>query len=244
MVVVCQQPNYFPWLGYIEQCARADVLVVLDSVQWIRQGRQHRARILPHNNARAANAGDFQWLTLPVRGHGHRGKPLGQLELDDSQDWREQHWRTVRSVYGRRPFFKTQVEPLVGRWFETAPRAGLMAEAALSSLKLCLETLGIGPELARSSELPERGAKTERLISLCEALGADTYYSALGSTRYVDVSLFRAAGIRLLWQHWKHPEYDQGRPTRRTHLSFIDAVANVPLDEIRAWLAPSPAFER
>jgi hypothetical protein len=210
--------------------------VVLDSVQWIRQGRQHRTRILPQASSKA----DFQWLTVPVRGHGHRARPLRELELDAGTRWNEKHWNALQSVYGSRPFFKTQLEPLVRPWLEKAASMHTMCEAALGSVKLCMEALELRPELALSSELPEEGAKTERLLSLCRAVQADTYYSALGSTRYVDVSAFRAAGIRLVWQHWKHPDYPQGRPRCKTHLSFLDALANVSLDELKQWLAPQP----
>lgn len=240
MVVVCQQPNYFPWLGYLEQCARADRLVILDSVQWIRQGRQHRTRVLTHAPDAACAAPGFQWLTIPVHGHGHREKPLRELEVDRADRWAERHWKTLATLYGGRPYFKSQLEPLVRPWLEKAVGMQRMAEIALGSTRLCLEALGLNPDLLMSSELPETGRKTERLVSICQALEADTYYSALGATRYVDVAAFRAAGIRLLWQHWKHPEYPQGRPAFRSHLSILDALANVPLSELRAWFQPSP----
>ena len=232
MVVVCQQPNYFPWLGYLELAARADIFVVLDSVQWIRQGRQHRARILPYQSGRS----DFQWLTLPVLGHGHRTRPMRDLALDPADNWSKRHWATVAGIYGRRPFFKSQLEPLVRPWFEQAPRFKTMYEAALSSVELCFSALDLSPTLMLSSELPEQGVKTERLISICKSLEADTYYSALGSTKYVDVAAFRASGIRLQWQHWKHPNYDQGTERFKSHLSFLDVLANASLDDIKAWM--------
>lgn len=238
MVAVCQQPNYFPWLGYFEQCARSDVFIVLDSVQWIRQGRQHRTRILPHASTQAS---DFQWLTLPVCGHGHRAKPLRELRLDPSSRWPEAHWKGLVAIYGKAPQFRTQFEPLLRPWFETvAPRYQTMLEASWGSVELCLNALELTPKILFSSALPEQGTKTERLISLCQATGADTYYSGLGSTPFVDVSLFRAAMIRLLWQHWRHPEYAQNRPAFRSHLSILDALAVVPLPQIRAWFEAQP----
>ncbi len=234
MVVVCQQPNYFPWLGYLELAARADVFVVLDSVQWIRQGRQHRARILPHRTGHS----DFQWLTLPVCGHGHRTKPLRDLLLAPDNDWNKQHWATLEAIYNRRPFFKSQLEPLVRPWLENAGQFKTMYDAALGSVQLCFSALDLSPQILLSSELPEQGAKTERLISICKALEADTYYSALGSTKYMDVAAFRASGVRLQWQHWKHPEYPQGLERCKTHLSFLDVLANVPLADIKTWMIP------
>jgi hypothetical protein len=103
-----------------------------------------------------------------------------------------------------------------------------------------MKALEIKPVIFRSSELPEHGAKTERLISLCKLTNAQTYYSALGSTRYIDTQAFRGAGIRLLWQHWKHPDYDQGRARFQSHLSILDVLANVPLEKIKEWMQPNP----
>jgi hypothetical protein len=50
MIALCQQPNYYPYLGYIEQCVRAYSLIMLDSVQWIKQCQQHRIKILQANH--------------------------------------------------------------------------------------------------------------------------------------------------------------------------------------------------
>ncbi len=241
-VVVCQQPNYFAWLGYLEQCATADTLIFLDTVQWIRQGRQHRARILPHPSAASRTGGaEFTWLTLPVRGQGHRDKPLREIEI--AGPWASDHWKTLQAIYARRPFFKTQLEPLVRPWLESQGEAQSkstsFSEVAISSTRLCLEALGFAPEIRLSSQLPERGRSTERLVSLCQAVSATAYYTGVGAT-YIDSSLFRDSGIELVWQRWKQPEYDQGRATRKTHLSVLDALANVPLAEIRSWLEPKP----
>lgn len=239
-MAVCQQPNYFPWLGYLEQCARADVLVVLDSVQWMRRGMQHRTRVLPPVRSSDEAPPDFQWLTLPVHGRGHRATRLRDLRVDVGTHWWRTHWRTLEAVYGRRPYFRSQLEPLVRPWLERAASTRHFWDVSLDSLRLLLDALRLSPEIALGSELPERGAKTERLVALCEAVGAEAYYSGLGSIAYVDPALFRAAGVRLVWQHWKHPAYDQGRAAFRSHLSALDALANAPFAEIRRWIQPKP----
>ena len=44
-VLVAEQPHYLPWLDFYEQAARADVLLILDHVQWLRRGWQRRTRV-------------------------------------------------------------------------------------------------------------------------------------------------------------------------------------------------------
>jgi hypothetical protein len=48
--------------------------------------------------------------------------------------------------------------------------------------------------------------------------------------------------VRLLWQKFRYPAYDQGRKGERfvVGLSIVDVLSNVPIDEVRKWLEPSP----
>jgi hypothetical protein len=47
--------------------------------------------------------------------------------------------------------------------------------------------------------------------------------------------------VRLLWQRFRYPAYPQGREGRFVlGLSIIDVLSNVPVDEVREWLKPSP----
>lgn len=237
MIAVIQQPNYFPWLGYFEQCARAQVFVVLDSVQWIKQGRHHRTRIAPHLSQTSKT---FQWLTIPIQSGDHRLKSLRDIKIDSSQNWARRHWKTLQSVYGRAPQFKDQFEPLLRPWFENAQSLNFLVDASWGSVELCSKALGIQPIVTQSSSLPEHGTKTQRLVSICQKIEATIYYSALGSTRYFDQALFRASGIEVLWQHWRHPVYAQSSTCFKSHLSILDALAFVSIPTIQSWLEPSP----
>jgi len=45
MLVAIHQPNYLPWLGYLDRMAKADLFVVLDHVQFERRNYQNRTQI-------------------------------------------------------------------------------------------------------------------------------------------------------------------------------------------------------
>ena len=229
VIVVCQQPNYFPWLGYLEQCARSDLLILLDSVQWIRSGWQSRARILQHKNADS----DYQWLTIPLYSRSHRSKKINELKIVKDSGWAERHWKTLSVVYGGRPYFKSQLVRWIQPWYERAQSFESFCEASVSSLNLCLEILGLKPRIYYSSAFEDNTSKTERLVSLCKSVGANVYYSGLASTKYIDPELFRNASIQLMWQHFRHPEYDQGRTQFKSHLSFLDVLANCDVEQVK-----------
>lgn len=232
MRIVCQQPHYLPWLGYFDLFARADQFVFLDTVQWIRQGRQHRTRIMGAN-------GEPLWLTVPIHGHGHREKLLKDMEIDQSRNWARSHWETVRAAYGKAPYFKSQVEPVLRPFFEKAAGHKFLVDVSQDSLWLFWEEFALTPELHWSSDMKEREGPNERILSLCEALGADEYYSSLGSTRYIDLSVFRAAGVRVLWQHFKALFPDD--PRRPLDLSVLDWAAHMPFSELRRFLKTGEA---
>lgn len=233
MRLVCQQPHYLPWLGYFELLARADAFTFLDDAQWIRQGRQHRTRILLPNDQRL-------WLTVPVRGHGHRALGLKDMKVDRDQRWARRHWESIRAAYGKAPRFRDQLEPTLRPFFEKAAGLDFLVDVTQESLFAFWEPLGLATELHWASDTPGPETRTERLVSLSRQLGATEYYSILGSTRYLDLSQFRAANVRVRYQHYSPSFPDQ--PRRPLELSIVDWVAHLPFAEIRARLQPPPSL--
>jgi hypothetical protein len=230
MRVVCQQPGYFPWLGYFEQIAAADAFVYLDDVQWIRQGRQHRTR-LP-----AFADGDKQWLTVPVLGHGHRAKTFRDMEIDRSRTWTRRHWNLLQSLYGRAPHFRTQLEPVVRPFLERADKFSRLLDLCEASVALFWEPLRLEAAVWHSSDLEIATTKTQRLVDICQTLEGTEYYSALGSSRYLDPALFRDAGMRVRFQHFRASAGPD--PRRPCDFSVLDWLAQATFDEMRAALGP------
>jgi hypothetical protein len=228
MRVVCQQPNYFPWLGYFEQLARADSFVYLDNVQWIRQGRQHRTRV-----PSTAPQEEKNWLTVPVHGHGHREKAFREIEIDRSQSWQRHHWLQLAQLYRSAPHFAGQLEPLVRPFLESAGRYRFLIDLCEASVALLWRPLELDCTIWRASDLEAEGKKSARLVSLCRTLEATEYYSALGASRYLELPLFREAHIQVRWQHFRS---SAGNPLRPCDYSVLDWLAIASWEEIRAAL--------
>ncbi|MCC2671731.1 MAG: WbqC-like family protein, partial [Armatimonadetes bacterium] len=79
MLVGIHQPHYLPWLRYFEKIARSDVFIVLDDVQYEKNGFQNRNKI--------KTAQGWTYLTAPVMKPTQR--PLNEIELDNRSGWRE-----------------------------------------------------------------------------------------------------------------------------------------------------------
>ena len=64
---------------------------------------------------------------------------------------------------------------------------------------------------------------TERLITLCRAVGADTYLAGRDGARYMDREAFARAGITVQFQDYKHPQYAQ------LHGEFVPFLSGLDL---------------
>ena len=99
----------------------------------------------------------------------------------------------------------------------------------LHMLELARDWLGITRPIVRASALGLSGQKTERIIDMCKKVGAKLYLSGQGgSTGYLDEAALKDAGIGLMWQQFRHPQYAQrySKVGFVSHLGFIDLLFN------------------
>ena len=212
MRVAIHQPHYLPWLGYFAKWAAADVFVMLDTVQYEKNGFQNRNRIKTRTGP--------QWLTVPV--HAPLGTPIDQVTIDTSQPWRARHWRAIEHAYARAPSFEryrpSLAELYEREWSQLAPLARASGEWIAAAL-------GVSTPVRLASELAVRETDpTERLVALCQALGGTTYLAGRAGARYTDRDRFRRAGIAVLEQHYTHPVYAQVHGEFVPFLSALDLL--------------------
>jgi hypothetical protein len=87
--------------------------------------------------------------------------------------------------------------------------------------------LGITTVIRCSSEFTLAPGKSERLLELCRNLGATTYLSGPAAGDYLDVALFREAGIQVEWMDYSgYPEYTQLFPPFAHGVSIVDLLLN------------------
>jgi len=121
-----------------------------------------------------------------------------------------------------------------------------MVDLNLASLDLLREAFAIRTPLVRSSELRVSGVKSELIIDICRALGADTFLGGLGGTRrYLDGAAFERAGITVRWQDFRHPVYPQcgGGEPFMPGLSSIDMLFNCGPNSRALLLGASGALQ-
>jgi len=214
MIAAIHQPNYLPWMGYFHKALAADRLVLLDTVGFSKGSYTNRCRI-----RRGQGAG---WLTVPVRTAGRLGQPIKETALEGNE-WSRRHLAVLREAYEDCPYFESYFPAL-----EDALSTGgdLLAELNRRLIALILGWLEIETELIWASDLASRGRRTELLVGICRELGADAYLSGQGARTYNEEEAFRQAGMRLVYDDFSHPLYDQGAETFIPGLSILDLLFN------------------
>jgi len=216
-LVAIHQPNFLPWLGWFDKLARADVLVLLDAVQFPRTGSGSWT-----NRVRMLVGGRPAWVTAPVIRADGGLLPINRMRVDASRPWRKKLLRTVRMSYGRAPCFD-EVFPTLSELIELpTARLAELNEAALHSIALRLR---LDPaKMVRQSDLSARGSATELLIELTKAVGGTAYLAGGGAGGYQDDAAFEAAGLTLVPQRFEHPRYPQMVEEHVPGLSIVDAL--------------------
>jgi hypothetical protein len=203
-----------PWLGYLDKMDRCDVFVFLDNVQYKKNEYQNRNRIKTSHG--------WQWLTVPT--HYKFPQKINEVPVDNGNNWPAKHLNSLRANYGKSPYFKKYMEHFTA-FYEQDWR--LLSEVNMASVILLKELFAIKSETVIASEMEGLSDEpSQRLVDICAGLGADTYLAGTDGIKYMDVNIFRDAGINVIFQEFHHPVYKQMFNDFEYFMSAIDLIFN------------------
>lgn len=212
MVVGIHQLHYLPWLRYFHKIACSDVFVILDNIQYNKNGHQNRNRIKTSQGA----------LTLTVPVYDRFAQSLDVVRIDNQRNWAAKHWRSIEQSYRRAPYFERYAPALSA--FYQRPWETLNA-LNRPMLAFFLKELEITTPVLYSSELNAPGEATTRLVNLIRAAGGTAYLTgAYALEVYLDANELATAGIALEIQRWKAIAYPQAHGPFIPDLSIIDLL--------------------
>lgn len=214
--VAIMQPTYLPWMGYFDLIDSCDTFVFLDCVQFDKRSWQQRNRI--------KSAGGELLLTVPVLVKNRREQKIRDAQIDRTRGFAAQHLSSLRHAYSKAPHYAPHADALAAILGKDHL---LLADLNIELIEFLSAALGVRTGTLRSSTLPAQGSKVERLLSICEELGADHYLSAAGSRAYIEQNnLFLKHGMRVTYQEYAHPVYRQEHGEFLSHLSVVDLLFN------------------
>lgn len=217
MWVAIHQPNFMPWLGYFHKMASVDHFVLLDDVQFPKNGMCNRVTI---KNER----GEAEWATVPVHLPNGLMTHISEVAAANHQSWASKLGRKIVQNYRRAPYFSTYWPSIEGV-LEAPPHR--LAELNYQLLRLFMKWLEIKTELSWASHHAVTGVSNERIIQLVQSVGGTGYLSGNGARSYNDPAAYAAASIALAYQQFPQPEYVQLHGNWLPGCSVMDALFNL-----------------
>lgn len=219
MILSVHQPQYIPWLGFFDKIDKSGCFVFLDQVQYKPREYQNRNKIRSKDG--------WMWLTVPVVTGGLGRQRICDVKIDNDSDWQKTHWRSLKGCYNKARFFKEY-----SAFFSSvySSKWEKLADLNIHIIRYILEKLKIEIPLQYESELGISSKKTDRIVEICEKLKADTYLSGIGGRDYLEEEKFVKAGIKLEYQNFIHPAYNQLYTEKEDsfipYMSIIDLLFN------------------
>ena len=213
MKVAIMQPYFLPYIGYYQLIAAVDLFVVYDNIKYTKKGWINRNRMLQN--------GKDAVFSLPLKG---ASDSLHVCQRELAADFkRDKQLAQFEGAYRCAPFFKDifpLLEDIIN--FEDPNLFSYLYNAITGT---CAH-LNIKTKLVKSSDVaisPDLKAQ-DKVIALCQALGADCYINAIGGLELYDRTEFKAQGIDLAFLKSKPLEYVQYGAEFVPWLSIIDVM--------------------
>ena len=214
MIVAVHQPQYLPWLGYFDKIDKADVFVLLDTVQFKKNEWQNRNKI--------KTAQGWQWLTVPVM--YKYPQQINEVPINNRVNWQHKHRQALVSNYRKALYFDVVAavldEVLSSPW-------EYIAQLNVEVVRRLVQMLGIKTQIYVASELGEFPQDPdERLVALSRHFGAGTYLAGIGGREYMNLDTYKEWGVEVIFQDFQHPVYNQLFGDFEPFMSIVDLLSN------------------
>jgi hypothetical protein len=221
MICSIHQPNYLPYPGFFDKASQSDIFVLYDTTQFEKNSWQNRNRI--------CNKEGWQWLTIPII---HRfGQCINEVQIHNPESSLRKNWNTIKQVYSKAPFFGKYSEIFKDIY---SKKYIYLSELNFDLISIICRILGINTKFVKSSQIVlKESGRTQALIEICKKTGADTYLSGISGQNYLDAKLFNESEIKLRFQNYSCPVYDQfNNNSFQPMMSIIDFIFNCGTNDL------------
>lgn len=220
------QPYFFPYIGYFQLISAVDIFIIYDNIKYTKKGWINRNRILQN--------GKDIIVTLPLKSDSDT-LDICQRELAANFN-RVKLLNQISGAYRGAPYFSETlqlVEQIV-----LCKDENLFRFLHNSIVKTCAY-LDINTEIRISSEIEiDHSLKNqEKVLALCNYIGARTYINAIGGIDLYSKNIFRLRGVDLKFIESKPFDYQQFGSAFVPWLSVIDVLMFNPVEIIVSRIA-------
>jgi hypothetical protein len=213
--IAMMQPYLFPYLGYFQMIAAADVFVLGDDLQYIRAGWVNRNRVLQNGAPRL--------LTFPLKKAGFELPIVARQLVDPFENEASRLINLISQCYRKAPYF-AQVMPLLERLIRF-PQRNLALYIEHSIRELCAY-LHIVTPILRGSDLCLDSCedKQDRVANICLTFAATTFLNPIGGSELYNREYFARRGLLVRFFQMDAIVYRQFKHDFVPHLSIIDVL--------------------
>lgn len=209
--VVISQPMLFPWPGFFEQMALADVFLWLDDVQFSKGSFTSRVQV---------RHGDrIKWLSIPLTG---QGSFQSICDLASAGEFRDRHKDFLRQAYSDAPFVGEALAIVEDVYAQRNICDLLIASAEVSALRLGVATK---QKRMRTSLMGVPGRSWQRVLDLVLAAGGTRYITGHGAAHYLDHVSFEQAGVAVEYMDYSKTAWPQRGADFTPFVSILDLIA-------------------
>lgn len=223
MKLAIMQPYLFPYLGYFQLIRAVDAFVVYDDVNFINRGWINRNNILAQGKA--------QLFTMELE-EASQNKLINEIGVAGRND---KLLKSIRQSYSKAPYFQ-QVFPMIEDILNQQEKN--LARFLDYQLRKVCTYLGLSPQWHISSDLKKDTSlrAQDKILSICEELGATHYINVPGGKDLYDRQSFEARGMELSFIQQVSATYTQFGNEFVPHLSIIDVLMFNSPDAIQSKL--------
>lgn len=189
----------------------------MDTVQFIRRGH--------HNRNRIKTPQGYLMLTVPTINLGSHTQMIKDVKIDNSQNWQKKHWMSIKHAYGRAKYFslyKDFFEDIYSREWERLVDLNIYLIMRISDFLGVKDT-----KFTRLSELEINSENpTQRLIDICEKVGATKYIIGTRAKDYMEEWRWENTNVQLEYFEPIYPPYPQLWGEFIENCAIIDLLFN------------------
>ena len=147
----------------------------------------------------------------------------------------------LRHAYARAAHTKAEW-PWIEALYERAGTLPLLTDVNELFIRAIATRLGVATRISRSTDYKSPAGKNERLLGICEEIGATTYLSGPAAAGYMDLDLWREHGIEVEFKTYdRYPEYTQLHGPFEHGVTILDLFFNVGEDATAYFRQATPA---
>ena len=223
MTLGIMQPYFLPYIGYFQLINAVDNFVIYDQIKYTKKGWINRNRMLQN--------GKDILFSIPLES-GSDFLNICQRQISNEFD-QTKFLAKIEGAYRRAPQFEITA-PLIRKIVQYSDR-NLFNFLHFSIQEVC-NHLEIKTKIVVSSEVEKDPSLTaqDRVIGLCESMGATNYINSIGGLELYSREDFAQKGVALKFIKARPFTYEQFSQPFVPWLSILDVLMFNPLDKIKA----------